>query len=25
MRGLMVYGRKVFQPTLLAEGVVVKG
>jgi hypothetical protein len=24
MRGLMVYGRKVFQPTLLAEGVVVK-
>jgi len=25
MRGLLVYGRKVFQPTLLAEGVVVKG
>lgn len=25
MRGLLVYGRKVFQPTLMAEGVVVKG
>ncbi|MCJ7409509.1 hypothetical protein LPQ06_28355, partial [Klebsiella pneumoniae] len=25
MRGLMVYGRKVFYPELLAEGVVVKG
>lgn len=25
MRGLMVFGRKVFQPTLLSEGVVVKG
>lgn len=25
MRGLLVYGRKVFQPTLLVEGVVVKG
>lgn len=25
MRGLMVYGRKVFQPGLLVEGVVVKG
>lgn len=25
MRGLMVYGRKVVQPTLIAEGVVVKG
>jgi hypothetical protein len=25
MRGLLVYGRKVFQPSLMAEGVVVKG